>query len=337
VTPKKRLGEMLVEAGVIDAAGLSAALSHHRQWGMRLGQALVELRLATERDIVQTLSRKLGIELAVLHGLAGREFEEGMKLIPREFAKQHNLIAMGDDGAVLTVAMSDPVNVNVIDELAFRTGRKIKVAIGGDREVAEAVRRHYGVTNPRVESIALDLDPADDGVMTLVGQEHADDEAEWRTKEVLLPRHTPVIRPPDPDERTARHDLLGSVPPAGFDVEKTTEVAEPGDDDILEPPLLEPELEPEIRPPPRAPAPAPPPVLAPALASAEPAEEIRLPSAAAAAVAAVAARGSGDPVLADAARVLSAVLRVLVRKGVVTDAEITGELRQYTPTPRPKR
>jgi len=382
MTPKKRLGEMLVEAGIVDPAGLSAALAHHRQWGMRLGQALVELKFATERDIVQALSRKLGIEVAVLSGLAGREFDAGVKLIPLELAQKNNLLPVGDDGTTLTVAMSDPVNVNVIDELAFRTGRKLKVTIGGDREIGEAVRRHYGVSNPRVESIALDDDPNDDGVMTLVGHEHGgpDDGAEWRTKETRLPRHNPMSARPEPDERTARHDLLGSVPAAGFDVEKTVEMPF-AEDDLLEPLPLEPEPEqeredarppppvltrgapdpaptdpgtqatpapaavPDTAPGPRPAAPAPHPTVLtpaqrPAAVSAPPApqgEDLGLPSAAAAAVAAIAARGSGDPILADAARVLSAVLRVLVRKGVVTDAEITAELRQYMPMPRPKR
>jgi type IV pilus assembly protein PilB len=324
---RKRLGEMLVEAGVIDPAGLSAALAHHRQWGVRLGQALVELRIATEKDIVGALSRKLGLEATDVAALSGRDLEAPMKLLPREYATKHNLLPIADDGTVVTVAMSDPVNVTIIDEIAFKTGRKVKVTIAGDREIAEAVRRHYGVPNPRIESIALVEDPSDTGVMSLVGQEKIadEDEAEWRNREARLQRHEPDhLLPPEPDERTARHDLLGSVPAAGFDLEKPGEVSLDDADGILEPlPVLEPELEP-------APPPGPPP-------AAEEPGNVALPSAAAAAVAAVAARGSGDPVLADAARVLSAVLRLLVRKGVLTDAEITAELRRRTPPPGRKR
>ena len=47
---KKRLGELLIDAGVIDETQLKAALGHQRQWGVRLGQALVDLKLATEHD-----------------------------------------------------------------------------------------------------------------------------------------------------------------------------------------------------------------------------------------------------------------------------------------------
>ncbi len=48
MTPKKRLGELLIDAGVIDATQLQAALGFQRQWGVRLGQALVDLKLASE-------------------------------------------------------------------------------------------------------------------------------------------------------------------------------------------------------------------------------------------------------------------------------------------------
>jgi len=322
---RKRLGELLVEAGVIDAAQLTSALAHQRQWGVRLGQALVELRIASEKDIVHALSRKLGIEVAVLDGLSGREFEAAMKLVPRDFATKHNLLPMADDGSVLTVAMSDPMNVVALDELSFRTGRKLKVTLGGDREVAAALRRHHGVTQAPVESIALDEDDGSTAIMALVGHEQsANEEADWRA---------PAPRPRRAAGAGDRGALLGSVPDGGFDVEKTAEVTlrpdfsppaeEPVTEDILEPEALEEEPAPELP----APAAAPP--------APEP-EEPALPSRAAAAIAAVAARGSADPELADAARVLAAVIRVLVRKGLVSDRDVAEELRTFTPVPRKK-
>ncbi|MFO0582771.1 MAG: hypothetical protein U0229_10880 [Anaeromyxobacter sp.] len=386
---KKRLGEMLLDAGVIDQAGLTSALAHQRQWGVRLGQALVELRIATEKDIVAALSKKLAVPQAQLEKLSGLAYENAQALVPREFASKHNVMPVADDGNVLTIAMSDPGNLAAIDELVFRTGRRLKVNIGGDREIAAAIRRYYGVTNPRVESIALDEDDeAATAIMPLVGHEHmpeAEEEA-WRAPPARLaksaaqpqaaepprapaPRQAAPLVRTDDDERAARAALLGSVPESGFDVEKTSEVEYPDllSDDILEPELVpeEPELEdpflprpplptaplpaapPPVAPPqpapyapppaqatrPAMPVPAPVPAPAPALAP-EPADP-SLPSRAAAAVAAVASRGATDPALADAARVLAAVLRVLLRKNVVSDHEIAEELRMHTPAPRP--
>ncbi|HEY6097839.1 MAG TPA: hypothetical protein VIW03_00320 [Anaeromyxobacter sp.] len=158
MNPKKRLGEMLMEAGIIDETQLKAALGHQRQWGVRLGQALVDLKLATEADIVGALSVKFGFPIARLAELEPYALEQALSLVPREFAVRHNVFPMAADTASLTVAMSDPANLSLVDEIRFRTGRRVKVFMGGDREVADAVKRHYPAGEAAVEAIALDLD-----------------------------------------------------------------------------------------------------------------------------------------------------------------------------------
>jgi hypothetical protein len=156
MAPKKRLGEMLIDAGVIDETQLKAALGHQRQWGVRLGQALVDLKLASEADVVRALSVKFGFGVASLDALEPYALEQALALLPRDFALRNNVFPMAADTASITVAMSDPSNLAVVDEIRFRTGRRVKVNIGGDREVAEALRRHY--PGDQVEAIALDID-----------------------------------------------------------------------------------------------------------------------------------------------------------------------------------
>ncbi|HEX9051245.1 MAG TPA: hypothetical protein VF841_12000, partial [Anaeromyxobacter sp.] len=160
MNPRKRIGEMLMEAGIIDETQLKAALGHQRQWGVRLGQALVDLKMASEADVVGALAVKFGFGVAELGAVDPHGLEQALKLLPREFALRNNVLPMAADTASITVAMSDPTNLAVVDEIRFRTGRKVKVCIGGDREVAEALHRHYP-GEPGVEAIALDLD-ADD-------------------------------------------------------------------------------------------------------------------------------------------------------------------------------
>jgi type IV pilus assembly protein PilB len=335
MTRRMRLGEMLVEAGVIDPASLTAALAHQRQWGVRLGQALVELRIVTERDIVHALSRKLGLDVAVVDGLSGKEFDAALRLVPREFAVKHNVLPMSDDGNTLSVAMSDPVNVTVIDDLAFRSGRRVKVTIGGDQEIGAALKRHYPAVTEKVEAIAFEDDPSDAGIMPLVGQEHAvhgdSADAEWRSRELSRDRRAQSFQPhrrTPPPEHAARRDLLGSVPATGFELEKTAEMALTGDYPLGqdgEPELLPADaLEPMSEPPglelPGRPVEARP----------EPAQQAPLPARAAQVVARLAARGADDAELADAARVLAAVLRVLAAKALVSDEEIAAELRRLS-------
>lgn len=165
-TVRKRLGEMLIEAGIIDDTQLHAALGHQKQWGGRLGQALVDLRLVTEQQIVDALAVKFGYEAARLEGLEPYALSQALKLVPREFAVKNNVFPMAADTGTLTVATSDPANVTVADELRFRTGRRVKICVGGDRAIADAVRKHYP-TAGEVQAIALDLDGGDPGEAVL--------------------------------------------------------------------------------------------------------------------------------------------------------------------------
>jgi hypothetical protein len=78
--------------------------------------------------------------------------------VPREFAVRHNVLPMAADPGAITVAMADPTNLSVVDELGFRTGRRVKICVGGDREIAAAVRQHYPTEGGNLEAIALDLE-----------------------------------------------------------------------------------------------------------------------------------------------------------------------------------
>jgi len=166
--PRKRLGEMLLEAGVVDNTQLQAALGHQRRWGGRVGQALIDLKMATEEQIVSALATKLGFDRVALDQMEyGPGLELALRLVPHEFAERNQLLPYAADAKNLLVAMADPSNVGVVDELAFRTGRRVKMAIAGDREIARAVRRLYLADKLGAEAISFE--EGDEGPVEMVG------------------------------------------------------------------------------------------------------------------------------------------------------------------------
>jgi len=165
--PRKRLGDMLLDAGVIDPTQVQAALGHQRRWGGRIGQALIDLHMATEEQIVSALAKKLGYERVALDQVEyGPGLELALRLVPHEFAERNQLLPYAADPGNLLVAMADPSNVGVIDELAFRTGRRVKMSIAGDREIARAIRRLYLADKLSVEAISFD--EGEDGPVDIV-------------------------------------------------------------------------------------------------------------------------------------------------------------------------
>jgi type IV pilus assembly protein PilB len=218
MAPKKRLGELLIEAGLIDEAMLQSALGHQRRWGGRLGHALLDLKLTSEVAVVAALARKLGFEPARLGALEPQALESALKLVGKAFATRHGVFPMAADHATLTVAMSDPTNLAISDELRFRTNRRIKVLIGGDREIAEAIRSHYpeGETQ-QLEAISLDSEVSGEFLPPLAdpfgggSSEALDQQMQRGQRHLENPEATPSAA-----VRDARAELFGAVPHGGF-------------------------------------------------------------------------------------------------------------------------
>jgi type IV pilus assembly protein PilB len=228
---KKRLGELLLEAGVIDEAMLQSALGHQRRWGGRLGQALLDLKLVSEAVIVEALSRKSGIEVARLNDLEPYALEQATKLVPREFAQRNNVFPMAADTSSITVAMSDPTNLALTDELRFRTGRRVKVCIGGDREIAEAIRSHYSQDYQAPASIALDIENTGGDGLPLAEPFEGGSTEDMRAMleptrhEAARPATTPVPAPPVPSAAPAL--VRPAVSPPAPSVASAVPVAAP--------------------------------------------------------------------------------------------------------------
>ncbi len=125
---------------------LASALGHQRQWGGRLGSVLVQMGLVDEQAICEAVSRQLAIPSV---RLAGCEIpHEVLGLVPRELCEKHQLLpwsrTRNERGAeTIHVAMSDPTNLAVVDELAFRTGKRLEVAVASDRDIELAIRHHF--------------------------------------------------------------------------------------------------------------------------------------------------------------------------------------------------
>jgi hypothetical protein len=143
---KKRLGEILMERGLIDSDQLNAALGHQRQWGMRLGTALVAKGFVAEGMLTRVLSESLGFPMVDLSRVVIDP--KVIALVPRRTCEAHDVIPVGvkeEPGRrkVLFLAMADPLNATVIDEIAFTNDCIVKPAIAQISSLEQAVRRYY--------------------------------------------------------------------------------------------------------------------------------------------------------------------------------------------------
>ena len=143
---RMRLGEILIQAGVLKESGLSSALGEQRRWGGHLGNILVEMGLVPEEIMVQALSRQLNLPMVRLVDL--QIPREVIDLVSGELAEQHRLVPFNVQGKFLDVAMSDPTNLGIVDELRIRTQLNVRPYLAGPRAIQRMLVTHYGRGGP---------------------------------------------------------------------------------------------------------------------------------------------------------------------------------------------
>ena len=139
---RKRLGEILLEAKVVDEGQLQAALQRHWSTGRRLGDILKDMGMVTERDIAVALARQFGIK--TVSNIAKASFSaELLALFDGETAIDKSLFPLKIEGNTLYLAMVNPLDMETIDNLSFKLGMRVVPCVTTPTEIQSAVNQHY--------------------------------------------------------------------------------------------------------------------------------------------------------------------------------------------------
>jgi type IV pilus assembly protein PilB len=139
---RKKIGEILIEEGVLDETRLRAALVEQQRWGGPLGRLLVDMKLLDEHTLVEALSRQLHIPAVDIDGTEIPR--QVIDLVPGELAEQHSVIPFAQPMKFLDIAMVDPTNLGICDELQIRTRLNVRPHLAGPKAIERAIARYYG-------------------------------------------------------------------------------------------------------------------------------------------------------------------------------------------------
>ncbi|HWH33629.1 MAG TPA: ATPase, T2SS/T4P/T4SS family [Egibacteraceae bacterium] len=148
IPDRRRLGELLLTAGVLSRDDLDRALQSARTGPdgrrERLGRTVVRLGLASEQDVARALAEQLG--LAHFGGDILPMDEAVAHVIPAAIAQRHDVVATGrDPDGTLVVAFADPTNIVALDDVRLATGvRRIRRIVASRQAVQAAMRKVYG-------------------------------------------------------------------------------------------------------------------------------------------------------------------------------------------------
>ena len=140
-TSHKQLGELLVERGVINHEQLQIALDYQKEHGRLFGEVLVELKFATEKDIAQALTCQYGFPYLPL---SNYEIDaEVINSVPEKVCRQFCLVPIDKIGKSLTLAMSNPLNVQAAEDVELITGCTVQAFVSTSTEIKQALEKYY--------------------------------------------------------------------------------------------------------------------------------------------------------------------------------------------------
>lgn len=144
--PKFKLGEMLIQAGLIDQNQLMHALERQKMWGGKLGSNLVYLGFVKEEQLMTFLSQKLMIASVTLSNY--NVSPEVLKTLSLEQAEKYCVLPLALEGKSLSLAMTDPSDLTAISELQFACGKTIKPFVALEGSIKNAINRYYRSVEP---------------------------------------------------------------------------------------------------------------------------------------------------------------------------------------------
>lgn len=208
VKQKVRLGELLVENGVITKAQLDTALTRQKDHGQKLGRVLVDLGYVNEEQYLSYLSQQLQIPFVDLRRY---NFDVALiQLLPETYARRYRAIVLADKGTYLLVGMADPMDIFAFDELERILEQPVQQAIVRESELLNTLDLVYRRTEDiasfaeeldeeltegqfDLESLTLDADESDAPVVKLL-QSIFEDAVQVRASDIHIEPDETVLR-----------------------------------------------------------------------------------------------------------------------------------------------
>lgn len=147
----KRLGDLLIDEGLISKDQLNNALSYQKENGGRLGSILVQLGYITDEQISKALGKQYNVGVV--------EFKEEidpivLKIVSPQIAQKFQVIPIKREGKNLYLAMANPVDVYTIEDIKFATGYNVIPLVASENMISKAIEKYYGVAGSMAEVLS---------------------------------------------------------------------------------------------------------------------------------------------------------------------------------------
>ncbi|MDP3723435.1 MAG: ATPase, T2SS/T4P/T4SS family [Candidatus Omnitrophota bacterium] len=151
VKAKQLLGQLLIERGLLSPGDLERALVEQKRSGEFLGSVLMRLGIVAKEQLLPVLAEQMGIPYVHLSDMQIEP--DALAKVPPKFASLYRLMPLTLEHNTLQVAIADPFDVQTLDELRLLLDCEVKPVFAMQKEIEEAIARHYGVGASAVERL----------------------------------------------------------------------------------------------------------------------------------------------------------------------------------------
>jgi len=167
------LGELLLKEKLLNSEQLESVLEFQKNNEVPTGTAVVSLGYISEEEMAQALSRQLGYPYINLDQF--EVYPDVINIIPVEIAKSSLVMPIHRIRSFLTLAMVDPTDLDVIEDIRFRTGLSIQPVIASETGITNAIRKYYGSSDSlRVKKIVDEIEQAEDATVNIIEEDEED-------------------------------------------------------------------------------------------------------------------------------------------------------------------
>ncbi|MFM7056387.1 MAG: GspE/PulE family protein [Planctomycetota bacterium] len=172
---QRKLGQILVDLGYINDDQLWDILEEQKQSpGQPIGQVAVRMGLVNQRQVTEALAEQWGMPLVNLEETTIQP--NVLEIVPQTMAEMYKIMPVSMKNNVLTVAMADPQNVAILDDLRNFLGHEIRGAVSSAPDVEAAIARYYADREESIEDVIEQLSTDEDAEKRIRGYDLASEE-----------------------------------------------------------------------------------------------------------------------------------------------------------------
>ena len=147
-----RIGQLLIEEGIVIPEDIEKALREQKKSGKFLCTVLIEMGLVQEDSILPILAKQMSLSFVKIKSLHIEP--QVISKVPAKFAIHYKLMPIKLENNTITIAVTDPLDVHTLDDLRLLLGIEVKAILAGEKDILEAIREYYGVGAETLEQIA---------------------------------------------------------------------------------------------------------------------------------------------------------------------------------------